>query len=164
MASPRPSTPEDCRGERLQSLELWVQSAKTPASSVNGIWGLNRIGGQINSVFITPTARWPWASALGPPNLVARSFNSSSKTPLMEDISREPCWSAWTDRLSWSENDWRKYINRDALKTFVSKLDGVEVGYFELEVQASRSVEIAYFGFLPNYIGKGLCGSFFLQE
>ena len=78
----------------------------------------------------------------------------------MEEISREPCWSAWTDRLSWSENDWRKYVNRDALKTFVGKLDGVEFGYFELEVKASCRVEIVYFGILPNYIGKSLGGSF----
>ena len=66
----------------------------------------------------------------------------------------------WTDRLTWSEIDWRKYVDRDFLKTFVGKLDGVEVGYFELEVQASGNVEIVYFGLLPDYIGKGLGGSF----
>ena len=63
--------------------------------------------------------------------------------------------------MSWSENDWRNYVDRDALKTFFDKLDGVEFGYFELEVQASCRVEIVYFGILPNYIGKSLGGSFF---
>ncbi len=66
----------------------------------------------------------------------------------------------WTDRLSWSKNDWQDYVDRDVLNTFVGKLDGVEVGYFELEAQASGSVEIVYFGLLPDYIGKGLGGSF----
>ena len=66
----------------------------------------------------------------------------------------------WTDRLTWSLQDWQNYVDRDALKTFVGKLDGVGVGYFELEVQASGSVEIVYFGLLPDYIGKGLGGSF----
>lgn len=66
----------------------------------------------------------------------------------------------WTDRLSWSQNDWRNYVDRDVLKTFVGILDGVEVGYFELEVQDSGNVEIVYFGLLPYYIGKGLGGSF----
>jgi len=66
----------------------------------------------------------------------------------------------WTDRLSWSQNDWQEYANRAALKTFVGKLDGVEVGYFELEGQDAGNVEIVYFGLLPEYIGKGLGGPF----
>lgn len=64
----------------------------------------------------------------------------------------------WTDRLSWSEDDWRPYVDRDVLKTFVGQLNGSDVGYFELEVQVSGNVEIVYFGLLPEYIGKGLGG------
>jgi len=66
----------------------------------------------------------------------------------------------WTDRLSWSPQDWQSYVNSSALKTFVGKLDSVEVGYFELEAQNSGNVEIVYFGLLPEYIGKGLGGPF----
>jgi len=66
----------------------------------------------------------------------------------------------WTDRLSWSLQDWHSYVDNPALKTFVGKLDGVEVGYFELEAQNSGNVEIVYFGLLPEYIGNGLGGPF----
>ena len=69
----------------------------------------------------------------------------------------------WTDRLSWSENDWRNYVDRDVLKTFVGKLDGVEVGYFELEVQASGSVEIVYFAFSPIISARVWVDPFSLQ-
>jgi GNAT superfamily N-acetyltransferase len=33
---------------------------------------------------------------------------------------------------------------------------GTPAGYFELERQAKGNVEIAYFGLLPGFIGKGL--------
>lgn len=62
----------------------------------------------------------------------------------------------WTDKLAWSGDDWRKYVCRDALRTFTACLDGMEVGYFELESQDGGNIEIAYFGLLPEYIGKGL--------
>lgn len=64
----------------------------------------------------------------------------------------------WTDRLSWSQDDWQRYVGRDVLKTFVGQLNGRDVGYFELETQESGNVEIMYFGLLPEYIGKGLGG------
>ena len=66
----------------------------------------------------------------------------------------------WTVRLSWSEDDWQRYVGRDVLKTFVGRLSGDDVGYFELEAQESGNVEIVYFGLLPEYIGKGLGGPF----
>jgi GNAT superfamily N-acetyltransferase len=65
----------------------------------------------------------------------------------------------WTDRLSWSQNVWQRYVDRDVLKTFVGKLNGDDVGYFELEIQESGNVEIVYLGLLPEYIGKGLGGT-----
>ena len=67
---------------------------------------------------------------------------------------------AWTDRLSWSQDDWKRYAERDVLKTFVGQLNGCDVGYFELEIQKSGNVEIVLFGLLPQYIGKGLGGPF----
>ncbi|SMP76069.1 Acetyltransferase (GNAT) family protein [Neorhodopirellula lusitana] len=62
----------------------------------------------------------------------------------------------WTDRLAWSDELWRDYVNREALRTWVGRLDGEAVGYFELEAQESGNVEIAIFGLLPNFIGRGL--------
>lgn len=65
----------------------------------------------------------------------------------------------WNDKLPWSEEDWQRYVCRDALKTFVGSLDGQVVGYFELETQDGGNVEIAYLGLLPEHIGKGLGGT-----
>ena len=66
----------------------------------------------------------------------------------------------WTDRLSWSAEDWAEYACRPALHTYLGVLAGEEAGYFELEEQAEGDVEIALFGLLPGFIGKGLGGAF----
>jgi ribosomal protein S18 acetylase RimI-like enzyme len=64
----------------------------------------------------------------------------------------------WTDRLEWSERDWNRYVRRDALKTWVGRLQGQAVGYFELESQSDGDMEITAFGLLPEFIGQGLGG------
>lgn len=64
----------------------------------------------------------------------------------------------WTDRLQWSEDEWHRYVHRDALETWVGRLHGRSVGYFELESQADANIEIAYLGLLPEAIGQGLGG------
>ena len=38
-------------------------------------------------------------------------------------------------------------------------MSGTPAGYFELERQAEGSVEIAYFGLLPQFVGRGLGGA-----
>lgn len=67
-------------------------------------------------------------------------------------------WS-WTDKLAWTEDDWRKYVCRDTLRTYSGCVGEMEIGYFELESQDGGNVEIAYFGLLPAYIGHGLGGA-----
>jgi ribosomal protein S18 acetylase RimI-like enzyme len=66
-------------------------------------------------------------------------------------------WS-WTDRLPWSYDDWQKYLDRPELETWVGYVAGTPAGYFELEKQPGDNVEIAYFGLLPQFIGKGFGG------
>jgi GNAT superfamily N-acetyltransferase len=66
----------------------------------------------------------------------------------------------WTDRLVWSDSDWRCYVSRDSLRTWIGRFLCQEVGYFELEAQDNGNVEIAYFGLLPQSIGQGLGGPF----
>ena len=65
----------------------------------------------------------------------------------------------WTDRLVWSEEEWNRYVHRSALETWLGKYQGQTAGYFELECQAEGNVEIAYFGLLPGFVGRGLGGS-----
>ena len=65
----------------------------------------------------------------------------------------------WVDRLRWSEDEWRRYVARPDLETWLMTDGGTPAGYFELLQQGGgeeTSVEIAYFGLLPGFIGRGL--------
>jgi GNAT superfamily N-acetyltransferase len=65
---------------------------------------------------------------------------------------------AWGDRLVWSREKWLAWVDRPELETWVAYNRGTPVGYFELERQADNSVEVAYFGLLPNFTGCGFGG------
>ena len=65
----------------------------------------------------------------------------------------------WLDKLAWSDAEWRVYVERHELHTFVGYHNGSPAGYFELEQQGD-DVEIAYFGLVDPFIGKGLGGYF----
>jgi GNAT superfamily N-acetyltransferase len=64
----------------------------------------------------------------------------------------------WIDRLNWTYEQWLAYLDRPELETWVAYLSGTPAGYFELEVQPESNVEIAYFGLLPQFTGRGLGG------
>jgi GNAT superfamily N-acetyltransferase len=63
---------------------------------------------------------------------------------------------SWIDRLSWSPAQWREYVGRPEIDTFVMTVDGIPAGYFELKRHANADVEIKYFGLLGSFIGMGL--------
>jgi len=62
----------------------------------------------------------------------------------------------WIDRLPWTYQSWKSYLDRPEMETWVLSADGVPAGYFELEAQAGGDMEVAYFGLLPSFIGQGL--------
>lgn len=66
---------------------------------------------------------------------------------------------AWHDKLSWTDRQWREYAEDPALSTHVAYLDGTPAGYFELQEQGDGVVELAYFGLVERFIGKGLGGA-----
>jgi ribosomal protein S18 acetylase RimI-like enzyme len=65
----------------------------------------------------------------------------------------------WIDRLGWTYEHWLEYLNRPELETWVGYVSGTPACYFELEAQPGSSVEIVYFGVLPQFIGQGLGGA-----
>lgn len=69
---------------------------------------------------------------------------------------------AWQDKLVWSAEQWKSYAESENLKTFVAYVDEEIAGYFELMIQEA-TVEIAYFGLAPEFIGKGLGGALLTQ-
>ena len=62
----------------------------------------------------------------------------------------------WYTRLTWSHRQWLDWLDREEVGTWIAYVDGTPAGYFELERQPPGSVEIAYFGLLPQFIGRGL--------
>ncbi len=87
----------------------------------------------------------------------------------------------WTDKRPWSEEQWKEYANDPNLRTFGGYCGDEIAGYFELHRQSpdlqartpaatkarptshvprhDDEVEIAYFGLLPEFIGRGLGGA-----
>jgi len=61
----------------------------------------------------------------------------------------------WRDRLSWTDEEIRGYLSGPITLWLLSS-GGAPAGYFELKWCEDRSVEIAYFGLLPDFVGKGL--------
>ena len=74
---------------------------------------------------------------------------------LYEAVGRN--W-AWEDKLNDSAEEWKSYVCRDQLRTWIAYHRGSIAGYYELESQPAHSVEIKYFGLMPEFIGKGFGG------
>jgi len=68
----------------------------------------------------------------------------------------------WYSRLSWTFADWKALVGKETVTTWIGYVKGSPFGYIEL-VQQGESVEIAFFGLLPQYLGLGL-GGFLLSE
>ncbi|HZL89151.1 MAG TPA: GNAT family N-acetyltransferase [Pirellulaceae bacterium] len=66
---------------------------------------------------------------------------------------------AWNDKRPWSDEQWRAYAEADRLRTFVGWWEGSPAGYYELDRHDDGSIEIAYFGLLPAFVGRGLGGA-----
>jgi GNAT superfamily N-acetyltransferase len=64
----------------------------------------------------------------------------------------------WRDKLGWSDQQWRAYAERPALRTWMALSEGSPAGYYELEQQGDGDVEIKYFGLAPAFIGRGFGG------
>jgi GNAT superfamily N-acetyltransferase len=65
----------------------------------------------------------------------------------------------WIDRLEWTYDQWRDWLDRPELETWIGYFEGTPAGYFELERQPGAQVELAYFGLLPGFFGRGLGGA-----
>ncbi len=62
----------------------------------------------------------------------------------------------WVDRLVWTDDDILRYFADPALELWVMAVGVVPAGYFEVRKVDDGSVEIAYFGLLPDFVGRGL--------
>jgi prephenate dehydrogenase/GNAT superfamily N-acetyltransferase len=61
----------------------------------------------------------------------------------------------WIDRLPWPDDRIRAHVAGAGLEIWLLSHDAVPAGFAELERGADGSVEIVYFGLLPDFIGRG---------
>jgi len=73
----------------------------------------------------------------------------------------------WIDKRPWTDEQLNEYASDPNLRTFAAYYDHALAGYYELRRSDASStpsqrdehegeVEIAYFGLLPDFIGRGL--------
>jgi len=62
----------------------------------------------------------------------------------------------WIDRLPWTDEDIREYLAQREITVLLMTYGDERAGYFELRKCEDGSTEIAYFGLLPEFIGRGL--------
>ncbi len=68
----------------------------------------------------------------------------------------------WYDRLGWTKAENLARLEDPAVSVHLLTVAGAPAGYFELQKHTDGSVEIAYFGLLPEFLGRGL-GKFLLS-
>ena len=61
----------------------------------------------------------------------------------------------WSDRLNWTDEEIRTHLDRQSISVWVLYWVGAPAGFFELKQHADKSVEIAYFGILDEFFGRG---------
>jgi GNAT superfamily N-acetyltransferase len=120
-----------------------------------------------------PTARRTYLEMRDPDALVP-----AAAPPVDVTVEREsPCAPAlyrrlylgvgtayrWTDRAGWTDDDIAAHLATPGLEIWVARVDAEEAGFFELEPMADGTVQIAYFGLLPGFVGRRL-GSYLLTE
>ena len=62
----------------------------------------------------------------------------------------------WTDRLPWSDEQITDYLRQPEVSLWLMTYDTEIAGYFELKQEADGSTEVAYFGLMPQFTGRGL--------
>ena len=74
---------------------------------------------------------------------------------LYDEVGRQ---HRWTDRLIWTDAEIRAHLDAGNVTLYVLYVDAAPAGYFELKLHDDASTEIAYFGLMADYIGRGLGG------
>ncbi|WP_328600905.1 GNAT family N-acetyltransferase [Actinomadura physcomitrii] len=64
----------------------------------------------------------------------------------------------WTDRFPWTHADWRAWVERPELSTWLAMAEGTIAGFFELEAQPGGDTEIHLVGLTPAFVGRGYGG------
>ncbi|MEX2615021.1 MAG: GNAT family N-acetyltransferase [Alphaproteobacteria bacterium] len=72
---------------------------------------------------------------------------------LYNTIGRDWCWY---ERRQMDDNALARIIHDDSVAVYVLYVGGVPAGYVEIDSRRHVSVEIAYLGLMPEFVGRGL--------
>ena len=62
----------------------------------------------------------------------------------------------WTDRKKLSDQELAAIIQDEAVEVYVLYVGGAPAGFYELDARAMPTIELAYFGIMPEFIGMAL--------
>ena len=62
----------------------------------------------------------------------------------------------WFERLHLSDENLARRVHRDGIEIFVLYGNGAPAGYYELDFRKAHSANLAYFGLMPEWIGRGI--------
>lgn len=62
----------------------------------------------------------------------------------------------WRDRAGWTDEELSAHLSQPNITLFVALENDTAAGFYELKQDSDGSVEIAYFGLLPAFLGRGL--------
>lgn len=65
----------------------------------------------------------------------------------------------WRDRLAWDDETVSAHLASPQVAVWELLVEGESAGYFELRRSGDDEVEIAYFGLVPSFIGRGFGGA-----
>ena len=68
----------------------------------------------------------------------------------------------WYERRRLSDDALAAIVQHERVSVNVLYCDGVPAGYVELDLRVEGEIELAYFGLIPEFIGRGL-GQYFLD-
>jgi len=89
--------------------------------------------------------------------LIKIEWQRNCSTELFRDLYREVGKNYfWIDRLPWSAEEITSYLQQPEVTLWLMTYAGATAGYFELKKERDGSTEIAYFGLMPQFIGRGL--------
>jgi GNAT superfamily N-acetyltransferase len=98
------------------------------------------------------------------------SLRAAASPDPAADVRRETCSVAfyrslygmvgraynWYERDAWTDNELARHLAQASVGVWVLRVGDESAGYFELARHEDGAVEIAYFGLVPAYVGRGL--------
>ena len=69
----------------------------------------------------------------------------------------------WVDRRKWSDEKLAEMLGDSSVELYVLYVGGVPAGMAELDFRDPEAATLAYFGLMPEFIGRGI-GAWFLHQ